>query len=147
MKKIGTYTARGIMNGASIERVLLYDGRFDTGYVITKFMILVNDPDISSYDAFGILGTQFDTIGTQWNLSNNEQIGWASMKADGAATGPPAEPFNLVDRDNLVIEDLFIYGETNSAGGQLNYYIEMDKYEFTDAKGALTMVRNKSQSV
>ncbi len=56
-------------------------------------------------------------------------------------------PFNLVDRDNLVIEDLFIYGETNAAGGDLNYYIEMEKYEFPTAKGALTMVRNKNQAV
>lgn len=147
MKKIGSYTARGKMNGASVERIFLFDGRFDTGYRITKFMILVNDPDISSYDAFGILGTQFESIGTTWDLSNNEQLGWASCEADGGATGPSAFPFHLVDRDNLVIEDLFIYGETNSAGGQLNYYIEMDKYELNDAKGALTMVRNKSQSV
>ena len=147
MKKIGEYTARGKMAGSTIEKIRLFDGRFDTGYVITKFMILVNDPDISSYDAFGILGTEEDEIGTAWNLSRQSQIGWASMKADGAATGPPAFPFHLVDRDNMVIEDLFVYGETNSAGGDLNYYIEMDKYEFTPSKGALTMVRNKSQAV
>lgn len=148
MKKIGSYTARGIMSGNNaVERVTLFDGRFDTGYVVTKFMVVILDPDNSSFDCFGILGTEFATIGTQWDLSNNEQIGWASMNNAGAATGPLAQPFSLIDRDNLIIEDLFIYGETNSAGSQMNYYIEMDKYEFTDAKGALTMVRNKSQSV
>jgi len=147
MKKIGQYTARGKMAGATVERVRLFDGRFDTGYVITKFMILVNDPDVSSYDAYGVLGTEEATLGQNWNLSRQDQIGWASMKADGAATGPPGAPFHLVDRDNLVVEDLFIYGETNSAGGDLNYYIEMDKYEFPTAKGALTMVRNKNQAV
>ena len=146
MKKIGEYTARGKMAGATVERIRLFDGRFDTGYRITKFMILVNDPDISSYDAYGILGTEEDTLAQNWNLSKQDQIGWASMEAKGAATGPGAEPFNLVDRDNLVIEDLFVYGETNSAGGDLNYYIEMDKYEFTPSKGALTMVRNKNQA-
>ena len=146
MKKIGSYTARGNMQSGTIERILLFDGRFDTGYVITKFMILINDPDNSGVDCYGILGTREDTIGTVWNLSHQDQIGWASMDAAGAAVGPTAFPFHLIDRDNLVVEDLFIYGEANNVT-DLNYYIEMDKYQFNDAKGALTMVRNKQQSV
>jgi hypothetical protein len=144
MKKVGSYTARGFMTSNTVERVHLFDGRFDSGYVITKFVILVNDPDVSSFDCFGILSTQEDT-GTDWDFRKGQQIAWGSMNNGGAATGPLAEPFNLVDRDNLVIEDLYIYGETNSAGGFLNYYIEMDKYEFTEPRGALAMVRNKQQ--
>jgi hypothetical protein len=147
MKKIGTYTVRGKITSATIERIRLFDGRFDTGYVITKFMMIINDPDNSGVDCYGILGTQEDTIGTQWNLSRQDQIGWASMNAAGSATGPQSFPFHLVDRDNLVVEDLYVYAETNAAAAICNYYIEMDKYEFPTAKGALTMVRNKQQAV
>ena len=146
MKKVGSYTCRGSMKSTEVERVILFDGRFDTGYVITKFMIIVDDPDNSGLDGYGILATQTD-MGTTWNLSDGTQIGWASMNNGGSATGPTAEPFELIDRDNLVVEDLFVYAETNAAGlNAINYYIEMDKYEFTDSRGALAMVRNKTQA-
>jgi hypothetical protein len=146
MKKIGSYTCRGSMKSTTVERVILFDGRFDTGYVVTKFMIVVDDPDNSGLDGYGILATQAD-MGTTWDLSDGTQVGWASMNNGGGATGPSAEPFELIDRDNLVVEDLHVYAETNAAGlNAINYYIEMDKYEFTDSRGALAMVRNKSQA-
>ena len=106
--------------------------------------MIISDPDNSGVDCYGVLSTQEDT-GQNWNLNRGQQIGWASMYAAGSATGPQAFPFNLVDRDNLVIEDLYIYGETNASAADCNYYIEMDKYEFTTSRGALAMVRNKQQ--
>jgi len=146
MKKIGSYTCRGAIDSLTIERIILFDGRFDTGYVVTKFMILTTDPDNSGLDGFGILATQAD-MGTTWDLSDGTQVGWASMPNNGSATGPPGTPFELIDRDNLVVEDLHIYAETNATGpNPINYYIEMDKYEFTESRGALAMVRNQSQS-
>lgn len=145
MKKIGSFTARGSIRGGTTERITLFDGRFDTGYVITKFVVVVSDPDNSSMDCYGMIGTTND-MGTTWKLEQQTQLGWASMYNSGNATGPTAQPFSLVDRDNLVIEDLYIYGETHSDGLLLNYYIEMDRYEFNDWKGALTMVRNRSQA-
>jgi len=148
MKKIGSYTLRGQVESTTSKRIILFDGLFSTGYVVKKFVIVITDPDNSGLDAYGILGTEEDSLGTTWDLSDQTQLGWASMHNGGSATGPAAQPFSLIDRDNLVIEDLFIYAETNAAGAELvNYYIEMDKYEFTDSKGALTIVRNKAQNV
>jgi hypothetical protein len=149
MKKIGEYTIRGHSKSTTTKRIILNDGRFDTGYVITRFEIVISDPDNSGVDSYGVLlvDEPASTSNVIWDLESNVQIGWASMTAVGSATGPQAQPFSLVDRDNLVIEDLFIYTETNAAGlNDVNYYIEMDKYEFNDSKGALAMVRNRSQS-
>ena len=142
MKKIGEYTARGFVSNGSEQRITLFDGRFDTGYRITKFVIYIFDPDNSGVDGYGMLSTSPD-MGTQWIATEKNQIAWASMPSNGSATGPPGEPFTLVDRDNLVVEDLYIYAEQNAAGGGLNYYIEMDKYDITDWQGALAMTRNK----
>ena len=61
--------------------------------------------------------------------------------------GTPAQPFNLIDRDNLVVEDLFVYARTGTTTAGINYYIEFDKYDISEGLGALTMVRNSSQSV
>jgi hypothetical protein len=148
MKKIGEYTVRGTSKSTTTKKIILNDGRFDTGYVITRFEIIISDPDNSGVDAYGVLlaDEPASTSNVIWDLESNVQMGWASMTAVGSATGPQAQPFSLVDRDNLIIEDLFIYVETNAAGlNDVNYYIEMDKYEFTDSKGALAMVRNRSQ--
>lgn len=146
MKKIGEYTVRGSTTSGTTERINLFDGRFDTGYVITKFVIVVTDPDNSGLDCFGTIGT-VENLGTTWDLGDQTQIGWSSMNNAGSATGPQAEPFSLIDRDNVVVEDLYIYGETNASGANpLNYYIEMDKYDISEWRGALAMVRNKSQA-
>ena len=147
MKKIGSYTCRGFVNNGSVDKIELFDGRFDTAYRVTKFVIFIYDPDNSGLDGYGTLSTEPNlgttTAGTQWLATEKNQIGWASMPSNGSATGPPGTPFNLVDRENLVVEDLYIYGEMNAAGGGVNYYIEMDKYEIADWEGALTLARNK----
>lgn len=147
MKKIGEYTCRGFVDNATTEIVKLFDGRFDTAYKITKFEAVIYDPDNSGVDGFCTLATApLDpsvTTDTQWRFADRKQIGWSSMTAVGAHTGPNSAQFNLVDRENMVVEDLYIYAEMNAAGGGMNYYIEMDKYDITDWEGALTMARNK----
>ena len=149
MKKIGQYTVRGQSISNTTRRIILFDGRFDTGYVITKFQIITQDPDNSGLNGYGVLLADEPATPTSviWDLNSNVQIGWSSMNNAGSAVGPQSEPFGLVDRDNLVIEDLYIYCETNAAGAnKLNYYIEMDKYDISEDKGALAMVRNRSQA-
>ena len=66
------------------------------------------------------------------------------------ATVTPGEGWatnnNLVDRENLVVQDLFITVRTRDISDPfVNYYIEMEKYDMTDAQGALAMVRNRAQ--
>ena len=70
MKKIGEYTARGVVSETqsstgSPARVTLFDGRFDTAYRVVKFYIWgsdwgnANDPDV-----IGKLCTTDETITT-----------------------------------------------------------------------------------
>lgn len=149
MKKIGSYTLRGKINsqaGAGVpEMIRLFDGRFDTGYVITKFRIGPNDVTSTLFESLrGKLMTTSAGNPLFWNWADNEEIGWATTTFDGNGIAP--SEFNLIDRDHIVIEDLFVYFNSTS-GVTGNYYIEMDKYDITDARGALAMVRNNSQSV
>ena len=153
MKKIGSYTVRGKINPASstvgkTEKIQLFDGRFDTGYVITKFIIGINDPDNASNDVYGILLTEnlYDGVDKNWNWADNREVAWASMANVYGDAGPPGMPFELVDRDNFIVEDLFVYVRTGTSVLPVNYYIELDKYDTNVARGALAMVRNSSQS-
>ena len=143
MKKIGTYTARGKVAHQITQRLILFDGRFDTAYRITRF--LVGPQSITTTDnAAGTLFTDDDGSGSNlWKWEDNVQIAWAATEG---ITDAASAPFSLVDEDNLVVEDIFIRC-SNSGGGDSNYLIEMEKYEISDWQGALALVRSKSQNV
>ena len=46
----------------------------------------------------------------------------------------------------MVVEDLYIYVREGGGAAGINYYIEMEKYDITEWQGALSMVRNRSQT-
>jgi hypothetical protein len=147
MKKLGDYTTRGRVADTGYERLMLFDGRFDTGYRITKFRVFGDPNAETGVEGYGCLSTDIDpemTDGGDWNFEANNQIAWATTTYSGS--GATVSEWTLVDPDNLVIEDLYIYVREGGGAAGMNYYIEMEKYDITDWQGALTMVRNRSQS-
>jgi hypothetical protein len=147
MKKIGTYTVRDTMGlsttsiGGDRQRITLFDGRFDTGYVIREFKIWALDGECHATLSTVDEGTASTAGDYMMDAGDNTQIAWASSPASGS--GPLND--GIVDTDNLVIEDLFVRGYATSASQPWNYLIVMDKYELSDWRGALAMVRNRAQ--
>jgi 6-phosphogluconolactonase/glucosamine-6-phosphate isomerase/deaminase len=142
MKKIGQYTVRGRAKNVTVERITLFDGSFGTGYRITKFVIAPVSGSAAN-DVYAKLMT--DPVGTsprQWDWADNREIAWAS--SNSVTTGVKEQLFSQIDQDNIIVEDLYFVAEDNN-DDDINYYIELEKYEFTDWQGALAMVRNKSQ--
>ena len=150
MKKIGDYTVRGSVNtNLELNRIILFDGQFDTAYKVVEFKIAPHDMDSTDLKLFTAkLMTDDDAaVGVNWNWDNNEEIGWAYIGYDRNA--PQFETkFNLVDPDNLVVEDLYIVADETAGNTdvKMNYFIRMEKYDITDSQGALAMVRNRSQA-
>jgi len=143
VKKIGEeYTVRGILNDQTSKRIQLFDGKFDTGYVITDFVIATNNPNDASEDCWARLSTVGNTS-DNWDWSDQTSIAWAV--SENRVTASPVLARTIIDPDNLVIEDLHIYASSAGSHDRVNYLITMQKYDITDWKGALTMVRNKSQ--
>ena len=143
MKKIGEYTIKGSMlaeDSATVpKRITLFDGRFDTGYRITKFEIASKGN--KTEDVQGVLATEdgLTPVG-DWNFGDQRELAygiWNFWDYNGFFSQ------GFIDPDNMVIEDLYLYS-TNSY--RLNYIITLDKYDITDWQGALSMVRNKSQA-
>jgi hypothetical protein len=149
MKKIGEYTTRGsIRTDNSVNRIILFDGRFDTAYKITEFVIGHHDVDQTNHRVFNakLMTDETAGVGINWNWDNNEEIAWATITSDANSTISPTS-FNLVDPDNLVVEDLYIIADEGTGNDiKMNYYIRMEKYDITDSQGALAMVRNRSQA-
>ncbi len=150
MKKIGHYTTRGIIPTSDLvdHRIQLFDGRFDTGYRITRFDIAISNRDQSvTTIASGKLMTESESNNRYWNFSKQSQIAWASCSWDGNDRYAVVKE-NYIDPENLVVEDLYIgivaYADEDK---EVNYIIEMDKYEISEWQGALALVRNSNQDV
>ena len=138
-----------VSGDAQIERIILDDGRFDTGYVITSFQIAphVLDTTVSINFAAKLITDDDVLVGSNWNWDSTSEIGWAQYRFDGNDVRSTDASFSLVDPDNLVIQDLYVVGVDASSGTRkMNYMITMEKYDITESQGALAMVRNRSQA-
>lgn len=156
MKKIsgGERTIRGKVEITSnstgfTERIHLFDGSFATGFRVTRFVVGVNGANAGA-DCIGKLSTMSPSDPTDafWDWSENSEIGWAAFTMDATVT--PGEGWatnnSLVDRENMVIEDLYITVRSRDISDPyVYYYIEMEKYDLSESMGAVTMVRNRSQ--
>lgn len=149
MKMIGTYTLRGQGLEGEIERIRLFDGRFDTGYKVTSFRVFGSTIVGSGGFVAGKLGTT-DTLGTSqvefWNAADVREIAW-SQSAGATDGGNHNLGDFIVDPDNFIVEDLFVYVRANVSADKVNYIITMEKYDTTDSRGALAMIRNNAQNV
>ena len=151
MKQIGTYTTRGKLTEAESEagemaKVLLFDGRFDTGYVVTAFHVWgASTGGAGTGDCVGKLCTSDNCEtgpGDFFNANDPREIAWGQNSAgtDQGASGGFGE--SILDRDNFVVEDLYVYVRSSGAN-DVNYLIEMEKYETTTWRGALTMASDR----
>ena len=145
MKKIGEYTTRGTgLEADGAIKIALFDGRFDTGYRITAFTVFPQSvQDAYDHRCAGKLGTSDNlqtASATFMNLDDNREIGWAGI-GSGAIDSVELRD-GIVDPDNFVVEDLYIYIRSNQ-NENVNYMITMEKYEVTDWKGALTLAKGK----
>ena len=151
MKKIGEYTTRGtIVTDNALNRIILNDGNFETGYRVVEFAIAPHDMDLQvvrAYTAKLMTDDDAATDARQWNWENNEEIGWATYVWDANDIGA-GNNFHQIDPDNLIIEDLYIVGDegVGQTDVKMNYYIRLEKYDITDSQAALAMVRNRSQA-
>ena len=148
MKKIGDYSMRGQLQcGAGREeRIILFDGVFDTGHRIKSFRCELADRSNTSVLVASLTcATEPGLDPGNWNFDDQREIAWAVTTADANAISTDDKTF--IDRDNLIIQDLYISGYCyGDADAIVNYIIELEKYSFSEWTGSLAMVRNRSQA-
>ena len=127
MKKIGTYTAKGKASHLKEERIILEDGRYDTGFVVTSFQIFPTDftgGTPSTTTGIGRLATEdgLSLIRTNFiDASLNTFV--AADAISGGFENVSYDSMTFIDPDNLIIEDLFIT-ILNADDKDMNYIIE-----------------------
>ena len=151
MKKVGTYVARGAVtsgSGTSGNRIPLSDGKYTTGYRVKSLKISISSRDVlNNQVCSAMLSTQDGKDPTEWDWNDVEQIGWASCQAD-ANSGSIVWTADdtVIDPNNMIIEDLYFYAYVYAYTIEINYMIELEKYEFKAWDGAALLVKNKSQA-
>lgn len=137
------HTLRGRITEGVVERLVIDDGRLTHAMKITKFVVA---PDVTAAgnDCVASLSTNANFT-TLWDFSDNNQIAWAGLTGTGVAA--PNQEFSLVDRDHIVVRDLYIFGQVLGAGGtdQINYYIEMEAVEIKEFEAAVALIKERSQ--
>ena len=153
MKKIGTYTARGVVSendttAGNPQRIPLFDGSFKTAYRVVKFDIWSatysnsSNPDVLGKLSKNAIGTTGAT--NFFRADDDNQIAWAGNI--GSSDLFQIQTTGIVDPDNLVVEDLYVYARTaGDSGTAINYMVIMEKYEINDWQGALAMARDRAQ--
>lgn len=142
MKSEKIYTARGKVLAGAVERLYLFDGQFDTAYRILDFSI-VPEKVLDSERATIKITTKEKAHQTGWFWADNTEVGWAAWNVP---TNSRFGEYNRVDKDALIVEDLFLDCSADS-GEFVNYMITLEKVSTTDWMGALAMVRNSSQDI
>jgi hypothetical protein len=148
VKKIGDYVVRSQVTSADSggDRIQLFDGRFDTGYKITKFEISYADrDDNTSVIASAKLTTEPSTDNANWNWGKVTEVAWASAAWDANGLSTQA-PTTIIDPDNMIVEDLYISVKSIADPQEINYIIHFEKYEFAAYDGAGFLIKNNSQA-
>lgn len=145
MKKEGDIlTVRGQIQSATYNnRIYLFDGKFNTGYRILDLSIETETPQDGNEMLFTVTTQPVSALITAWDWSDNVQIAWANCDMP---TSSRDAYFSLVDKDNLIIEDMWLSAYSTTEAQGCNYYMTLQKYNFAEAVGALTMVKNRSQT-
>ena len=136
-------TLRGQVIEGEVKRLVVDDGRLNNGYRVTKFVIS-GEPTSSGNDAWATLGLDYDTPAV-WNWGDNRQIGWASTNIQSTAGAQP--PFEVLDPNHVVIQDLYLQGVVSGAGGSsvINYLIILEPMTLTNDEAILTLIKERSQ--
>ena len=153
MKKMGQFTARGQVSENESEqgtpaRIRLFDGRFDTAFKVTEFYVFPSRAASSSEpDIQGKLVTSpnvTSAVGEFFQAQDGREIAW------GGSAGSTDTPFNspghsIIDPENLIVEDLYVFVRAVVDTTPVNYLVVMEKYEIGDSLGAVTMAKDRAR--
>ena len=140
MKSEGIVTMRGVGTVPNVERVLLFDGRFDTAYRIVDFKIAPTGP-LDQEEITATLNTIEVSHSSTWNWALNTQVGWAAWNVP---INSRFGEYSNVDDEAIVVEDLYI-DFTGDSGQTINWEIKLEKLEVKDYQGALAMISSRGQ--
>jgi len=154
MKVLGHYSLRGRIMSSSwntpIELMLDY-GDNNVAYRVTSLMVIMPGALVSGDDAYAKLATtdEVNATASSWFWDDNREIAWAqSNVAAGGRRAMNGMPWDgVIDGDNLVVGDLFLFIDSDSGTEtSVNYKIELEKLQVSPEVVVMTLVNQVDQS-
>jgi len=154
MKVLGHYSLRGrIMSDQwdePIELMLDY-GDNNVAYRVTSLMVIMPGALVSGDDAYAKLATtdEVNATASSWFWDDNREIAWAqSNVAAGGRRAMNGMPWDgIIDGDNLIVGDLFLFIDSDSGSEtSVNYKIELEKLQVSPEVVVMTLVNQVDQT-
>jgi len=133
-------TIRGVGTVPNVEKVLLFDGSFNTAYKILDFQIAPTSP-IASEEISATVNTIEVSHDSTWNWALNTQVGWAAWNVP---INSRFGQYSNVDDEALIVEDLFL-DFTGDSGQTVNWELKLEQVSIKDYEAALAMVNARAQ--
>ena len=139
-----TRTLRGRLLHNEVQRLVVDDGNLNHGYRVKEFYVFPQRSDDSTNDVMGTLALEEAGAQIRWDAGDNRQIGWASTGVGGSRDMHPA--FTLIDRDKIILQDLYIYG-SGSGSSDGNYLVILETVDLTNDEAVMQLIKERSQNV
>lgn len=152
MKRIGEFTSRGVVPGSNTRtgkpfRIRLFDGKFTTGHVVKEFRIWSTSYNSdSNADCIGKLSKSPNSTTSPaefFRADDMNEIAWATSEGASLSGNDAAFAESILDPENLIVEDLYVYARQGD-DVDVNYLIVMEKYDISEAHGAMTMAKDRA---
>jgi hypothetical protein len=153
-----SHTLRGVIQPDEYDssvRIQLNKGILsDTGWRVVYFRIAIADPVVGDEDVGAKLATSELTnggnvAGQVWDWADTREVAWAGQfspnntyrRNDGSWTP-------LIDMDNIVYEDLYIYaGSDDGSSRGICYFIIIEEIELSPEQKSFSIIRARAQDL
>lgn len=134
----GHYRLRGQGVSGDVERISLFDGRFDTGFTLKSITIVPSDPMASEEISLRVL-LEEEAHAVAWDWSSPNEIAWASY---GVPINTRFGNYDAIDSDVIIVEDMYL-DFSGDASQVINYMIHLEKVKMDTWEGGFQIAKNR----
>jgi hypothetical protein len=123
------------------------DGDFQHGWKVTDFQIRTINPQVPTEWCNAILGLN-DRLTIPWDFGDfdqSPQIGWATCSNGTGTLVGGMMVTSLVDDNEFITDDLFLYGDVTGDDPFFNYLIRIESVNWTKNQALYQAARNAAQ--
>ena len=119
-------TFRGLIADGGQDTILLHTNDGSTGYKITKFQLMHNEPgEQQAEHTVKIYKTKQTTIDNTVDFSDNTLLG-AGYVSENASLVYPVSTIIVFDKE-IFNQDIYVTHQDTSSSRAVNYYIELEQ--------------------
>ena len=134
-------TFRGLIADGGQDTILLHTNDGSTGYKITKFQLMHNEPgEQQAEHTVKIYKTKQTTIDNTVDFSDNTLLG-AGYIAENSSLVYPVSTIIVFDKE-IFNQDIYLTHEDTLASRGVNYYIELEQVKLDLSENTVATLKD-----